>query len=105
MMLVAKILNQYNLLIIFFVLVSYCHGTFNRYFTLCCSLWQNEKDFVLIQKGNYSYSNVGYSDGENIMTIDENSLDYPEILHLFFHSFGIVNEDNHPEREQYVQGQ
>ena len=57
---------------------------------------QNEKDYVLIRKGNHPYSNVGYSTGENVITLNEESLDYGEILHLFFHALGI-DHNSHPE--------
>ena len=50
-------------------------------------------------------SNVGHDTGENIMVVHEKCLDYREILRLFLHSFGLVNEDNHPDQEKYIHSQ
>ena len=61
---------------------------------------EDEKNYISIHEGDHPSVNVGYHTGETIMTI--NSFDYADILHLFFHSFGIVH-NNQPK--EFIESQ
>ena len=43
--------------------------------------------------------------GKQYMYLNKNCLDYGEIIHRFFHAFGFINENHHPDQEDYIQSQ
>ena len=44
-------------------------------------------------------------EGQQYMILNKNCFDYGEIIHMFFHAFGFLHENNHPDQEDYIQSQ
>ena len=71
------------------------------------SPWKQEKDYVQIMKrpDKPCASNVGHSEGVQIWSINQQCLDYREIMHHLFHILGFAHEHNRPDREDYIESQ
>ena len=74
------------------------------------SPWTGEKDYVTIKKlphkgDDFCSSRIGMIEGKQYMILNRNCYDYGEIIHVFFHAFGFLHENNHPEQEEYIESQ
>ena len=54
---------------------------------------------------DFCSSSIGMIYGKQYMYLNKNCLDYGEIIHRFFHAFGFINENHHPDQEDYIQSQ
>ena len=72
--------------------------------------WTGEKDYIKILKwphkrDDFCFSSIGMIFGQQYMILNKNCFDYGEIIHMFFHAFGFLHENNHPDQEDYIQSQ
>ena len=77
---------------------------------VCFREWTGEKDYIKILKwphkgDDFCFSSIGMNEGQQYMILNKNRFDYGEIIHMFFHAFGFLHENNHPEQEDYIQSQ
>ena len=82
----------------------------NKKNNVCFREWKTEKDYIKIFKwphkgDDFCASSIGMITGAQYMILNSNCFDYGKIIHLFFHAFGFLHENNHPEQEDYIQSQ
>ena len=77
---------------------------------VCFRPWTGEKDYIKIVKrphkgDDFCSSRIGMITGKQYMVLNRDCFDYGEIIHVFFHAFGILHENNHPDQENYIKSQ
>ena len=77
---------------------------------VCFRPWTGEKDYIKIVKrphkgDDFCSSRIGMITGKQYMVLNKDCFDYGEIIHMFFHAFGILHENNHPDQENYIKSQ
>ncbi|XP_055345006.1 uncharacterized protein LOC129592880 isoform X2 [Paramacrobiotus metropolitanus] len=65
--------------------------------------WTFEDSYLKISPGRACASDVGYSKGEHILSVNPGCLDdLGAIQHEIMHALGIIHEQSRPDRDQYV---
>ena len=82
----------------------------NKKNNVCFREWKGEQDYIKILKrphkgDDFCSSRIGMIVGKQYMYLNKNCFDYGEIIHTFFHAFGFLNENHHPDQEDYIQSQ
>ena len=84
----------------------------NKKNNVCFREWKGEKDYIKILKrkgpnygDDFCSSKVGKKFGKQIMYLNKNCFDYGEIIHTFYLAFGLPNENNRADQEDYIQSQ
>ena len=77
---------------------------------VCFRPWTGEKDYIKIVKrphkgDDFCSTRIGMIFGKQYMVLNRNCYDYGEMMQVFFHAFGFLHENNHPEQEDYIKSQ
>jgi len=83
--------------------LKYAIGNYHKYTCLRFKKRTNETAFIYFHNGIGCYSRVGYSGGQNSISLGRACWWRSLIMHEIAHSLGFHHEQSRPDRDQYVE--